>query len=280
MSSSSQRAQLLLPVRNRAAFLDAYFSRGQRPGSQEGAPLGSDGSPITPAFVTPSSATPSLSRLGQELKAAGDESGGMFVPGEIDVTLGEVVDVELFFHEEQVRFHIRAQVKWKRTQVGRRALPPGVGIEFLSSEHRTQQQILRFAEGKESVSHVDRSRRWALHVEVLVHDDASDASIAGVTDDISEGGCFVVSEALLDPGARVVVKLKSPGSLFGWLTLDGLVTWRRVEPDRTGFGVELKFASERQRLKMKKIVDVVRERTLREVRIKVPRLPSTPPTSA
>lgn len=204
----------------------------------------------------------------------------MFVPGEVDVMLGEEVDVELFFHEEQVRFHIRAQVKWQRTQMGRRSLPPGVGIEFLPSEQRTQEQILRFAEGKEGVSHVDRSRRWSLHVDVRMRDEARDLVIAGVTYDISEGGCFVVTNELIAPGTPVVVKLKSPGTLFGWLTLDGVVTWRRVQPARTGVGVELKFANESQRIKMKKIIDVVKMRMLQGVRIKVPRLPSSPPTSA
>jgi Tfp pilus assembly protein PilZ len=64
--TSKPRAQLLLPIRNRAAFLDAYFSK--------------------------------------------NETGGLFVPGELDVELGDDVDVELHFTEEQVRFHIRARV--------------------------------------------------------------------------------------------------------------------------------------------------------------------------
>jgi Tfp pilus assembly protein PilZ len=104
------RAQLLLPLLNRAAFLDAYMSKGQ-------------------------------------------DGGGLFVPGDIDVELGEDVDVELAFAEEHVRFTIRAKVAWKRANAGRRALPPGVGIAFADGQQRTEQQILRFAEGKESVSH-------------------------------------------------------------------------------------------------------------------------------
>lgn len=256
--TTRQRAQLLLPVRNRAAFLDAYFSKGPAPSSRPSKPPGDteEGAPIS---------------------TEGEVTGGMFVPGELDVGLGEECDVELVFQEEHVRFHIRAAVKWKRTLPGRRALPPGVGIEFLASELRTQEQILRFAEGKESVSHVDRARRWTLQVDVKL--TGQGGTIVGVTDDISEGGCFVLTDTPIEPGSRVDVKLRAPGTLFGWLTIAGVVTWRRVQPERTGVGIELKFDNQRQQRAMQRILDVVKARTLRDVRVKVPRL-TTPPTEA
>jgi Tfp pilus assembly protein PilZ len=242
-------------MRNRAAFLDAYFSRGSV--SPDAVPVGS----------------PLLAG------ASAGAGGGLFIPGELDVELGEDVDVEIHFTEEQVRFHIRARVKWKRTTAGRRAIPPGVGIEFLPSEQRTQQQILRFAEGKESVNHVDRLRRWSLAVDVRVSDELHGVT-TGTTNDISEGGCFVLTQAPLEVGAPVEVKLKAPGTLFGWLTLPGYVAWRRQEPGRDGVGIEFSFDSVRKREKVKKIVHVLRERSLRDVRIKVPRVASTPPTTA
>lgn len=249
------RAQLLLPVRNRAAFLDAYFSKAPPPSTP----------PVTTHEDAPGSTEGEVT------------AGGMFVPGELDVALGEECDVELVFQEEHVRFHIRAVVKWKRTQAGRRALPPGVGLEFFASEARTQEQILRFAKGKESVSHVDRARRWTLQVDVRIAERGR--TVEGVTDDISEGGCFVLTDVPLEPGTRVDVKLRAPGSLFGWLTVPGVVTWRRVQPERTGVGVELRFDNERQRRAMQKIVNVVKARALREVRVKVPRV-ATSPTQA
>jgi uncharacterized protein (TIGR02266 family) len=259
--TSRPRAQLLLPVRNRAAFLDAYFSKAPRTFTS-----------------TPPAAPPGDTEEGAPISTEGEvTAGGMFVPGELDVALGEECDVELVFQEEHVRFHIRAVVKWKRTQPGRRALPPGVGIEFLASEVRTQEQILRFAEGKESVSHVDRARRWTLQVDVKLTGEGG--TIVGVTDDISAGGCFVLTDAPLVIGSRVDVKLRSPGTLFGWLTVAGVVSWRRVQPDRTGVGIELKFESERQQRAMQRILDVVKARALRDVRVKVPRM-TTPPTEA
>jgi uncharacterized protein (TIGR02266 family) len=259
VTTTKPRAQLLLPLRNRAAFLDAYFSKS--PSGRTDAPS------VTTSPRTNAGDGSSMS-----------EQGGLFIPGELDVELGEEVGVELHFTEEQVRFHIRARVKWKRAPVGRRAIPPGVGIEFLPSEQRTQQQILRFAEGKESVNHVARDRRWSLAVDVKVKDGQGET--AGVTDDISEGGCFVLTSAPLAPGTKVEVKLKAPGTLVGWLTLQGAVTWRRQELGRDGVGIQFAFESERKRAKVQKIVHVLKERSLRDVRIQVPRMPSTPPVAS
>ena len=233
VSPSALRAQLMLPLRNRAAFLEAYFSR------------------------------------------AGGE-GGLFVPGELDIALGDDVDVELNFTEEQVRFHIRARVVWKRTQAGRRSIPPGVGIEFLATEERTQAQILRFAEGKESVSHVERDRRFALQVDVkLTHQGRE---LTGITDDISEGGCFVLTDINFAVGTMVAVRLRAPGQVFGWLTLPADVAWIRNQKGRDGMGLTFRFESDRQRAKVRRIIDVLKARMVREVRVKVPRTASTPPT--
>lgn len=226
------RPQLMLPLKNRAAFLEQFFAKG--------------------------------------------EQGGLFVPGELDVALGEEVDVELQFVEENVRFHIRAMVKWKRGTLGRRSLPPGVGIEFLASDRRTQDQILRFAEGKESVSHIARdSRRYALQVDVRIKNAVGE--LTGATDDISEGGCFVLTDVNLDVGTALEVKIRAAGSLFGWLTVPAQVAWRREQTGRDGMGLQFQFPSDRMRRKVQKIVGVLKERNVRELQIRTPRLPSSPP---
>lgn len=204
------------------------------------------------------------------------EQGGLFVPGELDVALGEEVDVELQFVAEGVRFHIRALVKWKRGTPGRRSLPPGIGIEFLASDRRTQEQLVRFAEGRESVSHVARgSRRYALQVDVRIKDIAGD--LTGTTDDISEGGCFVLTDVNLDVGTSLDVKLRSVGSLFGWLTVPAVVAWRREQSGRDGMGLQFQFGSERVRRKVKKVVAHLKERNVRELQILTPRTSSSPP---
>jgi Tfp pilus assembly protein PilZ len=221
------RAQLLLPMRNRQAFLEQHFQKG--------------------------------------------EAGGLFVPGDLEVELGDEVDVELHFAEEQVRFHIRAQVKWKRQNAGRRSIPPGVGIEFLAMDRATEQQILRFAEGKESVSHVERERRFAVQMDVRVEGPRG-MELEGTTDDVSEGGCFVVTDVNLDVGTPVVARLKVPGALFGRLKLPAVVAWRREQTTRSGMGLQFQFETDRQRQKMHKALALLKERMLRDLQVKTPKL--------
>jgi uncharacterized protein (TIGR02266 family) len=207
------------------------------------------------------------------------EAGGLFVPGELEVSLGDEVDVEIHFVEDQVRFHIRGIVKWKRELAGRRAIPPGVGIEFLPSEADTREHLILFAQGRESVNHVERDRRYALQVDVKLRQGAME--LTGITDDISEGGCFVKTDLVLPVGTVVDVKLKAPGSLFGWMTVPAAVAWTRSDKHRTGVGLAFHFEGDKQRAKMKKIVALLKERMVRELHVKTPRLsPSTPPTRA
>jgi len=233
--SAPGRSQLILPLRNRAQFLEQCFDQ--------------------------------------------DDSGGLFVPGDLDVTLGDEVDLEIAFVEEQVRFHIRAVVRWKRASAGRRALP-GVGLGFLPSEATTKGQLLRFARG-EDVEHVEREgRRYALHLEVKLDVDGAPSRVVS-TDDMSEGGCFLLVDPPLAIGTSVEVTLRAPGALFSWLTLKGRVAWRRSQghAQRGGVGVEFRFDDERQRRRMEKLLVLLRERLGRELRVQPPKVSSKTPAS-
>jgi uncharacterized protein (TIGR02266 family) len=226
------RPTLLLPLRNRGAFLEQYFNKGAL--------------------------------------------GGLFVPGEIDVDIGEEVDVEVSFVEEQVRFHTRAQVRWKRESGARRSLVPGVGIEFLPSEAKTQRALLSFAQGK-SVHHVDRAwRRFGLRVGVKARAEGATKLLA--TDDLCEGGCFLLTDEPLPIGSAVEVQLKKPGALFG-VRQRATVAWRRDETDRRGVGVAFVFNSPRERERVEKIVGALKGKIVRELSVVAPRVNMTiPPT--
>ncbi len=203
------------------------------------------------------------------------DAGGLFVPGEVNVALGEVVDLELHFVEDQVRFHIRGLVKWKRENAGRRALPPGIGIEFLPSEQATREHLRRFALGEHSVHHVQRDRRYSLHVDVKLRHN--DQMLTGITDDISEGGCFFITNVPLVVGEMLQMRLRAPGSLFGWITLTAAVAWRRTDPARRGIGLQFEFQNDRERRRMAKIVALHKARMVRELQIRTPRV-IAPPT--
>lgn len=224
------RASLLLPFRDRAAFLEQYFDRG--------------------------------------------DLGGLFVPGDVDVGIGDPVDVEVVFVEEQVRFHIRGQVRWKRTSE-RRSLLPGVGIEFLETEQKTHDVLVAFAKGDDVHQKQRSGRRWSVATEVRVKADGR--SFTATTADVSEGGAFVLMDDPLPIGAALEVRFKPPGALLG-LTVEAVVLWRRDDAAKRGVGVEF-TATPAVRRKLARMVRVLKDAHVRELRVKTPKS-STPPTEA
>jgi Tfp pilus assembly protein PilZ len=205
-----------------------------------------------------------------------NDQGGLFVPGDVEVALGEEVVLEISFLEEQVRFRIRAQVKWKRpaSAASRRALP-GVGLAFLPSEAQTRQQLEDFVDGN-AVDHVERDgRRYSLHLEIKVEGHGSKK-----TDDLSAGGCFLLwdpadDDAVPAIGTTLRLKLTAPGAFFSWITLPATVCWHRSGGERDGCGVQFQFGSERDRRRTEKLLAALRERLVRELRVQVPKAPTT-----
>jgi len=205
------------------------------------------------------------------------DAGGLFVPGDADVTLGDEVELEIHFLAEEVRFRIRAQVRWKRAS-GRRSAPPGLGLTFLATEEASRTQLLAFVDG-DDVQHTERdTRRLPIHVEAKL--ELSGTTVVCQTDDISVGGCFVLLDAAELPpiGARLEVKLKGPATIFPWITLPAVVCWHRRD-DRSGVGVRFVLTSESDRRRVERLVSLLKERVSREVRLSVPRPTSTPPTT-
>lgn len=212
-----------------------------------------------------------------------NDQGGLFVPGDVDVALGEEVVLEIAFLEEQVRFRIRAAVKWKRAAGSRRAMA-GVGLAFLPSEVDTRVQLEAFVDG-EHVDHVERdSRRYSLHLEIKV-----DGHGTKKTDDFSAGGCFLLwgdDQGGPPPiGEGLKLKLAAPGAFFSWITLPATVCWHRTSADgsRDGCGVQFHFGSDRDQRRLEKLLAVLKERLVRELRVAVPKVQTSqtgPPTPA
>lgn len=208
-----------------------------------------------------------------------DADGGLFVPGDLDVDVGAEIELEIHFLEEDVRFRIRALVRWKRV-VGRRAAPPGVGLTFLASEHNARTQLVAFANGS-TITHKERDgRRLPGHVEARVDFVGAKPSKPAVvchTDDVSHGGCFLLLTPPPAIGTQLKVRLKAPGALFSWLGVDAVVCWQREGGDRPGVGVQYRFANDRERRRAERLVALLRERS-RNLQVSVRR--STPPTAA
>jgi hypothetical protein len=103
------------------------------------------------------------------------------------------------------------------------------------------------------------------------------------TDDISDGGCFLLVREHPAIGTRLHLKLKGNGAIFSWVSCEAVVCWHRRGGDREGFGVRFVLDNERERRRIEKLVGVVRERVAREIRPHSPRTPrptSTAPTAS
>jgi Tfp pilus assembly protein PilZ len=214
-------AQLMLPVLNRAAFLEKMFD------------------------------------------STSNDRGGIFVAGDLDVKLGEEVELELHFMEEAVRFRLRAQVLWKRPTSGRHGLEGGTGLGFATASKKTKERLLAFVDGMDIYHRPRDNRRYPVHVDVRL--DTGGGVINAITEDLSEGGCFVLMAEPPPLGTRVAIKFRAENSLFGWLTIQGVVSWQRFEAMRTGAGFEFRFDSDSKRKKMEKLLMVMRERALRVI---------------
>jgi uncharacterized protein (TIGR02266 family) len=81
---------------------------------------------------------------------------------------------------------------------------------------------------------------------------------AGFTEDISEGGVFVASYAMLPVGAQVAIELALPGGFE--IRATGTVRWLRGSADEVegseppGMGVELSAIAEEDRLLIREFV--------------------------
>ena len=197
-----------------------------------------------------------------------DGRGGVFVQGDVAVELGEEVDLEVHFLEEQVSLRIRGQARWRRAANSRRRnVLPGVGIEFLPEEAHARDLLLQFVDGKDLGLIIRSGRRFGVNVRIKVRQDG--ATLVDTTDDLSEGGAFILSEDPIPVGSRVELRLLPPGSLLG-VGVKAVVAWRRDE-GRRGFGVEFLFDSDRQRRRVARLVEDLKEQLLKELKIRSPR---------
>ena len=190
------------------------------------------------------------------------ELGGLFVPGALEVGLGEEVDLEINFLEEQVKFRIRGAVKWRRPVGNARVLPPGLGIEFLADDEAARELLLAYATGRD-VALVERDgRRFGCNIKIK-RNNGEGTVVAEETDDISEGGAFILTNDDVEVGTRFRLKLKPPGALFG-INVDAVVAWRRTT-GRRGIGVEFIFESPRKRDQVLRLVNTLKQSILHEI---------------
>jgi len=180
----------------------------------------------------------------------GDGHGMLLVPGNTHHLPGEAVTLELNFLAEQKNFRIRGVVKWREEPGAKSGPAGGVGVEFLESERPVRDLVLTFVEGRE-IRFVERTdHRFPVSLQIAYKTDST--FITDYTDDVSQGGAFIVTEKMLPMGSTVPLKVKVPGSLLP-LKLMGVVCWTKRGP-QGGMGVKFVFDSERQKKKVETLV--------------------------
>ncbi|MBI5511993.1 MAG: PilZ domain-containing protein [Deltaproteobacteria bacterium] len=190
--------------------------------------------------------------------------GGIFVPGRSNLEAGDAVRLEFVFGRENRTVRSRGVVRWKRRQ-GAHNLAAGLGIEFLASERRTRDLLLDLASGRDL--EVVRPRARRLPVQLTVRYESHSVMLSDLTDDLSEGGVFILSDEPLPVGTKIVLKLKPPGQWFA-VAVRAEVMWRQGTP-RCGFGVKFLFDRQpRVQAKIEALVNRLRKRVETEIELR------------
>lgn len=196
----------------------------------------------------------------------------MFVETGRRLELSEQVVVSVEFPAEERVFRLRGKVVARRRSSGIPPLPPGVEVELPSGEERTVQMVLDHAEGKK-VDFVDRKGR-RMPASIVVTYRRDEDFTREFTEDISEGGTFIRTDRVLAVGTEVSCRLKPPGYLVG-IKIDGRVAWTKEQGEPSGMGIEFIFTSDRQRKKVRELVQKFASAQARQVKEKMQEIRTT-----
>jgi len=188
-------------------------------------------------------ATPALDGQEQNVRVLNRESfrgvqvdggpcGGVLLPAERAVRVGQNVDLRVSFTEEGLSFRIRGIVRWRRIKAHRGA-PAGWGVEFLASENSNL--LLQFIRGM-PVRFPNRSKRFSVAMECLCSNWT--ASGRGVTENMSRTGAFIRLRSSPPVNSRLQLKLLAPD---GPIAVESEVVWSRKQGEEVGLGVQFVF---------------------------------------
>lgn len=184
-------------------------------------------------------------------------TGVLFVETARPLNLSELVTVLVDFPGQEKAFRLQGRVTSRRRASRRPPLPPGVEVVLAPDQAHTLQLVLDHVAGKQVRFTPRRSGRVQVTCEISYR--SNDAFAKEFSEDISEGGTFVLTERLLPVGTSLECRLKPPGYLVG-VKVPARVAWLRSHGQPRGMGLEFVFASESQRRKLKKLLQRLRRR--------------------
>lgn len=201
-------------------------------------------------------------RGGDAFLEAYNEQGmgrGIWVPGILNVEIGERVDLEIVFADEVMIFHSRGVVEARQTETAVKR-PAGILVAFLRTEQHTRQIILDYAQGLNRTDVQRRQRRYPIRIQVDYTTDIDFITVT--TDDLSQNGAFLLSETLLNAGTLIAVRIKPPDG-GAPITINAEVAWRQTEP-RRGFGIRFLIGDPAKQEEidglLERLTDILRQR--------------------
>ncbi len=191
-------------------------------------------------------------------------TGGLFVPGDDPLELGEPVLLELVFPEIPEGVFVSGRTIWRRLATRwKSALPCGVGVQFDPTERPKRDFLLDFARGS-LASMRKRTRR--IPIRLRVDYAAVDRPIAhqAETRDIGRGGLFLHTGALARYGSSLQMTLFPPNPLSPAQAM-GRVAWIGHMQGITGMGIQFLFRSRDSRIEIDRMVSGLEDQLSRGV---------------
>ena len=184
--------------------------------------------------------------------------GGLLWKGEQHVDMDEVLTISIRFAGMPNTWEMRCRVIWRHAKPpGRDDLPKGVGLTVEPESMDVLGDLLEFAHSQdpgESSLYRAEERTGVRHsVPYLAEFLVNKRLMQGKLVDISEGGCFIVTEHPLPVQTRFVFFMYRPHRPRPWV-LEGEVMRVEREGDNKGMGIRLQFDTKRHRAEIRRLV--------------------------
>jgi Tfp pilus assembly protein PilZ len=176
--------------------------------------------------------------------------GGLRVDGTPPASLGARVDLQLRVKQPHAQhFTAHTRIAWVRHR-GTPRLKECFGLDFLPGDAGGRERLLAFLRGQVDAEKLRAHERFAANLPVvLTHGGVARRETVG---DLSLGGAFLRTRALLMPGAEVELSFRPPRALRT-IKLPARVVWGRAGED-AGMGLEFLWPT-RDADKLRKLVE-------------------------
>ena len=177
--------------------------------------------------------------------------GGLRVDGPAPAALGAKVDLLVRVKKPSAHhFTAHTRIAWVRHK-GTARLRECFGLDFLPDDVNGREKLLAFVRGQVESEHLRAHERFAVEWPVvLAHGGVTRRDTLA---DLSFGGAFLKTRALLPPGSELDLSVRPPGALLP-VKVPARVIWSRRSGEDSGMGLEF-VGKGRAAEKVRKLVE-------------------------